>query len=88
MFEDPSKKIDYFAAKTGFSVRRFQQYYKQFFEVVPSSDLNIARITRAKECLKNGESFSVIAEKVGFSSTEYFVRWFVKNTGINPKNYK
>ena len=87
MFEDPSKKIDYFASQTGFSTRRFQQHYKHFFEVIPSSDLNVAKLTRAKECLKNGEAISTIAEKIGFSSAEYFVRWFTKNTGISPKDF-
>lgn len=87
MFENPSFKVEYFAGKAGFSVRRFQQYYKQFFGVVPSYDLNMAKLTFAKECLQNKESFNTIAEKLGFSSTLYFVRWFENNTGIKPKEF-
>ena len=79
MFEEPSQKIEYYATKAGFSVRRFQQYYKQFFHQVPSSDLNKARVALAKELIRIGHPTPVVAEKVGFKSVEYFNKWYKKN---------
>lgn len=75
MFEDPSHKVDYYANKAGFSIRRFQQYYKHFFNETPSNDLCKGKISLAKMLLNEGQSILVVAEKIGFSSVEYFNKW-------------
>ena len=88
IFEDPSSKISEYAAAVGFSTRRFQQYYKKFFNVVPSEDLQKAKLMLAKELLKRGEQISSVAEKAGFESVEYFSKWFHKLTGVSVSAYR
>lgn len=85
IFEDPSHNVNYYANMASFSTRRFQQYYKLFFNAIPSSDISLARKIKAEEYLLKKEPISLAAEKTGFSCTEYFSKWFKRQTG---KSYK
>ena len=46
------------------------------------------RLTRAKQLLENGKSISETADALGFSSPSYFSRWFKKEAGLPPSQYK
>lgn len=48
---------------------------------------NEHRITAAKECLMQGESFTDIAEHLGFCDTAHFSKYFKRWTGLSPKQY-
>lgn len=51
--------------------------------------LNIIRINKAKECLKD-KSVNVyrVAEQVGYANESYFSKVFKQYTGMTPKEYK
>jgi len=46
------------------------------------------KIKAAMELLQNGESVSIVAEKLGFNSQSYFSKAFKRETGINPSTFK
>ena len=46
------------------------------------------RIEKAKSLLKNGAGVNEAADALGFSSASYFSRWFKKETGTAPVQYK
>lgn len=49
----------------------------------------LCRLSAAKKLLKKPDmSISEIAESVGFSDTNYFIRFFKKHTGFTPKKYR
>jgi AraC-like DNA-binding protein len=88
MFQKPDGlKIADIAKKQGFSLTRFSVLYKNFFGCTPSEDLNKARIERVEDLLKNGYSTREIIKIIGFSSEEYFYRWFKKNFYITKEDY-
>ena len=46
------------------------------------------KIKAAMELLADGDSVSVVAEKVGFGSQSYFSKAFKRETGQNPTDFK
>ncbi len=88
IFEDPSHDIPYYASDTGFSVRRFEYYYRYFFEVSPKDHLTTARLLTAKDKLAAGLSTADTAEFLGFKSEEYFRKWFYAHTGMSPRKFQ
>ena len=51
--------------------------------------INRLRISRAKSALTASDSsVSEIAVKCGFKDASYFVRFFKKNTGLTPKEFR
>lgn len=88
MYEKPDGlKISSLAQERGFSITRFSTLYKTFFGVTPTEDLKKARISRVRDLLKNGCSTREIIKIVGFSSEEYFYRWFKKNFYVTKEDY-
>jgi signal transduction histidine kinase/DNA-binding LacI/PurR family transcriptional regulator/AraC-like DNA-binding protein len=56
--------------------------------ITPISYLNRYRVKLAAQLLDNGsQSIAEIAYKVGFSSTAYFSRVFLKEKGVSPRDY-
>lgn len=45
------------------------------------------RIKRAKEMINNGERITIVYEKAGFTSSQYFSYVFKKYEGISPSEY-
>ena len=80
-------KIQTIAKQQGFSLTHFSTLYKGFFGCTPSEDLNKARISRVKDLLRNGYSTREIIKTIGFSSEEYFYRWFKKNFYVTKDEY-
>ena len=63
--------------------------YKEATGVSISDFITNARLEKAYALLSESEiAVSVIAEKTGFASANYFCRWFRKNTGISPQEYR
>lgn len=46
------------------------------------------RIEQAKSLLQSGKGVNEAADALGFSSPSYFSRWFKKETGTTPVQYK
>ena len=82
-----SLKISELAKSMGFSLSRFNELYKKFFNTTPISDLTQARIIRVDELVKEGYSTKEIIKKIGFSSDEYFYRWFKKHFKMTKEDY-
>ena len=88
IYEKPDGlKIANIATEKGFSLTRFSTLYKTFFGVTPSEDLTKARVSRVRDLLKKGYSTREIIKMVGFSSDEYFYRWFKKNFLVTKEDY-
>lgn len=76
------------AERSGYSVSRFCDLYKQFFHKSPMDDLLDERLVLAKRLLAL-QSYSVgeVATLCGFSSLHYFSAFFKKRTGHAPSDY-
>lgn len=62
--------------------------FKRYMKVPLFSFLQDYRIEKSLEYLKNHESLITIAEKVGFSDSNYFSKVFKKKKGCSPKHYQ
>ena len=58
-----------------------------YFHTTPIKDLTNARISRVEELIGNGLSTKEIIRKIGFSSEEYFYRWFKKHFKMTKEDY-
>ena len=91
MLENYSKKVNLkkLAGEAGYSVSRFCELYKKFYNSSPISDLKNIRIKKAKYYLVYTDySVSEIAKMCGFETVHYFSRLFKGNTGYSPLCYR
>ncbi len=71
------------------SESRFRFLFGETYGISPHQYLISVRVTNAKQMLwKNSISLSMIAEKCGFGSVQYFNYIFKKETGKTPGRYK
>ena len=88
MYQNPDEmKVNTLAKSLGFSLSRFNELYKSFFDITPINDLTLARISRVDDLIKEGNSTKEIIKKIGFSSDEYFYRWFKKHFNMTKDEY-
>lgn len=88
MYQNPDfVSVSSLAKSLGFSLPRFNELYKTYFQTTPIKDLTKARVSRVKDLLESGASTKEIILKIGFSSEEYFYRWFKKNFGMTKEQY-
>ena len=88
MYQVPDDiKVSSLAKLMGFSLSRFNELYKMYFDTTPIADLTKARISRVDDLIKEGHSTKEIIKKIGFSSEEYFYRWFKKNFKMTKDEY-
>ena len=80
-------KIASIAKSIGFSVSRFNELYKTYFNTTPIKDLTKARVERVKELINEGYSTKEIIKIIGFTSDEYFYRWFKKHFKTTKNNF-
>lgn len=77
------------AEQSGMSVATFIKKFKERTGVTLVQYLNEKRIEKARQLLKNKNySLWMIAEKTGFSNTNYMVRVFKKITGQTVSDYR
>lgn len=81
--------LEHMAELTNTSSKYFSKYFKKTFGVNFVEYLNLVRINRAKEFLKN-ESYTVseVGEKTGFMHATTFSSTFKRFTGITPTQYR
>lgn len=71
------------------SYEYFRRIFENVFGVSPVKYLNKLRIDRAKELLNSGMyTVADVAFQSGFSDISYFSRFFKKETGLSPSEYK
>lgn len=77
------------AARFNLSSSYFSRTFKEIVGYNFSDYINIVRIKKAKELLRNdGMSIKEVCFTVGYSDPNYFSKVFKKYEGITPKEYK
>lgn len=88
MYHSPGNfKVREMANNLDFSLSHFNLLYKKFFQISPIKDLTQARIEHVKNNILNYKSSYELASDLGFSSIEYFYRWFKTQFNSTPKEY-
>jgi len=99
---DVAKALHYIAAHPGLritvkdvarhvevSLRTLIRKFKGILNRSPDEEIRRVCIERAKLLLHDTElSVSKIAENLGYSSSEYFIRSFRRKTGVTPRAYR
>jgi transcriptional regulator GlxA family with amidase domain len=71
------------------SPRNFTRLFLAETGITPAKYVEMARIDAARHYLQTSKlAIEVIAEKSGFFDTERMRRSFIRQLGVNPKNYR
>ena len=77
------------AKQMGYSVPHLINKFKGSYGVTPKAYLSQVRVNKAKELLTTTELLSrEIAYAIGFSDELYFIRFFKKQTGVTPLQFR
>jgi len=77
------------AGAVGLSRRALQQRFRSVLQRTPKEELKRVQIDRAKILLCQTElSVEQISRRCGFTTFEYFVRAFRRETGLTPRRYR
>jgi AraC-like DNA-binding protein len=77
------------ARESGVERRRFAYLFNKYTGMSPVSYLAECRIRRSKELLRMEDCpISQVAEQVGYTDSFYFSRFFKKQTGLSPSDYR
>ena len=88
MYDSPDNlEVSKLAESLGFSLSHFNYLYKEYFSVTPIKDLTAARLQRVNELIQNGIPTKEIIKTIGFTSDEYFYRWFKKHNKLTKSEY-
>ncbi len=85
---DPYIDIDGLAAICNMTKESFRHAFKKEFGIPPLQYINNLKTTQIKSLLYKKSSMTKIANMTGFSSTNYLSRFFKKQTGMTPSQYK
>ena len=86
---DEKLSIPEIASSVNMSESYFRHLFLEIYSVSPVQYINTLRINRAKELIRStDESFTAIAEQVGFANVYYFSRMFKKKAGCTPSEYR
>lgn len=87
--ENLDRKLSVSSLCTQFNMCRSTLYAlsKEYFGCGISEYISCCRIEKAKRLLRDKMPVYQVAEKVGISDTNYFIRFFKKRTGVTPKKY-
>lgn len=86
-FAEPVAVAD-MAAAVSLSENRFAVLFKEQIGYTPMQFLNSLRLDHAQSLLLRGESIADAAALSGFSSNQYFCRYFHKMTGQTPGEFR
>ena len=70
-----------------YSLPYFSHLYKKYLNVSPMEDLNNARVEYIKNYKDEYTSAAILCEALGFTSLEYYYRWFKTNFNMTPKEF-
>ena len=87
---DPALDMAQIARQFGYSGDYIRRVFKQDFRETPMEFLEGLRLAQAKVLLKKmaGYSIAEISEQCGFADRFYFSRFFKKQTGMTPSQYR
>jgi transcriptional regulator GlxA family with amidase domain len=82
-------RVEVLASRMCMSPRNFARLFLAETGLTPAKYVEMARIDVARHYLETSElSIEAIAEKSGFYDTERMRRSFIRQLGVNPKNYR
>lgn len=85
---NPQLSVDFLAEQCNMSRSSFYSKIKEMTDVTPNELIQITRLKKAAELLKEGNSrISEICYMVGFNSPSYFSKCFQKQFGIKPSDF-
>lgn len=88
-YTEKGTSISHAASISNLSEVHFRRVFKEIVSMPPIKYLNMLRIEKAKELLKNTSiSVSDIVDAVGYSNVNYFCKRFKKETGLTPSQYR
>lgn len=81
--------VDIFAEHLGLSRTIFFRKLKAIVGIAPVDFIRNMRIKRAAQLIDSGAyNFSEVTYMIGFSDPKYFSKWFKKQMGMTPSEYK
>ena len=82
--------LEELAKMSDMSVTNFRREWKKLYAEAPLQYRDTIRLNCAKEYLNSGYYYKIseIAKKCGFDDASYFVRFFKKQTGLTPCEFK
>lgn len=79
----------FYAQELGISVKRLNQILKEKLQMTAKQIIQQRQVTEAKRMLVKSEiSVKELAFELGFDSMSSFSRFFKKNVGVNPSEFK
>lgn len=81
--------LDSIARECSLSKRYLMKLFHDSLHVTVNDYINLIRINRAMEELSSGDkcNLTLLADRLGFSSVQYFTTVFKKYAGVTPKKY-
>jgi len=76
------------AERCGISVSYIKQLFAKYADMTPKAYYTTLRISYAARLLDKGCSIAETAERMNFSSPNYFSAFFKKHTGVIPSKYQ
>ncbi|MBR2646628.1 MAG: helix-turn-helix transcriptional regulator [Clostridia bacterium] len=77
------------AGQMGYSTPHLINKFKAYYGITPKAFVSQVRILKAKELLLSTDKLSrEIAYSLGFTDELYFIRFFKKDTGLTPKQFR
>lgn len=76
------------ARRNFISVSYVKKLFRIYADVTPKQFYDALRIREATMLLKKGYAVAYIAEKMGFSSANFFAMFFKKHMGVTPSSYR
>ena len=83
--EHPPKEL---AKLCTLGISRFFELFRQETGVSPIRYRNMLRIEMSQQLLLGSDSIEAIADRLGFSSADYFTRVFKGIVGMTPGSYR
>ena len=87
--QEKAKSIHEIAAEYCVSVGYFERVFRSYMGITPTEYRNQHKVNRIKMLLQKAEEgLDEIAEKIGFCDSSYLCRFFKKETGMTPREYR
>ena len=81
--------LNLIATTMNYSASYLTRIFQQYYETTPTKFITNLRISSAKRLLRNSElSIAQIGESIGYRDQGYFSRFFKKQTGLSPLEYR
>ncbi len=88
-FSSDTLTVTLAAEAAGMSESHFRRLFKSVYNISPVKYIGILRLNRAKELIRyTSATFSQISAETGFASLYYFCRFFKKEVGCTPGEYR